>query len=127
MSSERWTYEKFRDDGTVQHCPTNDTDGSITGHIVFGVKQWFDENPQERIRLGWIKHILHERKETGYDPQTQYITTSTVAVNSHTIEDVHHVHDKSEEMFALEDLLEAIENRSGGLIFVGANEAMHFT
>ena len=48
---EKWSYEKL-ENGKMKHCPVNDYDGSVTGHIVFGVAAWFDENPEERKRLG---------------------------------------------------------------------------
>ena len=41
----KWYYEKLDEKGERKACPMNDHDGSVTGHIVFGVAAWFDENP----------------------------------------------------------------------------------
>ena len=108
-----WTYERLREDGTVQRCPAMDVDGSVTGLVgqaVINVKAWFDENPAEARRLGWTKHISREwdeiKDEIDYNPQTQILTTSTQQVDEWTIEDTYHVIDKSEEMMRMEALLE---------------------
>ncbi len=98
-------YEKLDENQKLISCPHKDTDGSITGHIVFGVPQYFDENPEERIRLGWVKHILKSRQEVEYDPQTQYLVKSIRQIDEHTVEDEYHVMEKSEEMLWLEELL----------------------
>lgn len=120
MSENRWTYERYEADGTVKHCPINDFDGSVTGRIVFGVKQWFDENPEERIRRGWIKHIQHNMKEVDYNPQTQYLRRIARKIDEHTVEDVYIVLDKSEEMLLVEDLMEGVVrlNSDEGFTFV---------
>lgn len=120
--AESWTYEKVNADSGLDSCPVNDLDGSVTGHIVFCVKQWFDENPDERIRLGWVKHILREEPE--YNPQTQFLTKTTRRVDDNTIEDVYHVIDKSEEMMLLEEVLETMGinagyTQYGGITFFG--------
>lgn len=119
-----WTYEKLDENLNLVDCPMKDTDGSVTGHIVFGVKAWFDEHPEERKRLGWIKHIRHDRSEIDYDPQTQILISSTRAIDEYTVEDVYHVINKSEEMMRLEEMLEALSYADsgvylGGLVFVG--------
>lgn len=114
--TENYTYEKYDEEGNVQYCPGNDYDRSITGHIVIGVKCWFDENPEERKRLGWIKHIHHNTDELDYDPQTQYITTTTRQIDEWTIEDEHHIVNKSEEMLLLEEMLSALNYNTGGFI-----------
>lgn len=119
---EVWTYERVNADAGIETCPINDLDGSVTGHVVFGVKQWFDENPAERIRLGWVKHI--EREAPEYNAQTQFLTKSTRKVDEHTIEDVYHVIDKSEEMMLLEEVLETMGinagfTQFGGITFFG--------
>ena len=101
-------YEKLDENLNVKYCPTNDLDGSITGHIVFGLKYWFDENPEERIRLGWIKHIRHFETEIEYDKQTQYLVQSVKQIDDYTLEDEYHVMDKSEDMMALEEMLESL-------------------
>lgn len=122
--SERWDYEKLDENYNLVVCPPKDTDGSITGHIVFGVKQWFDENPEERKRLGWIKHIRHDRSEVEYDSQTQILIPSTRAIDDWTVEDVYHVINKSEEMMRLEEMLETLSFADkaglyGGIVFYG--------
>lgn len=101
---EKWEYEKLDENGKIKYCPINDYDGKITGHIVFGVKAWFDENPEERKRLGWVKHIRHETKDIAYNKRTQYLKRSMKQIDDFTVEDVYHVMDKSEEMMRLEEL-----------------------
>lgn len=44
MAEEKYTYEKYSEDGKVTYCPVYDYDGSITGHIEMNVRAWFDEN-----------------------------------------------------------------------------------
>ena len=100
---EKWNYEKL-EDNKIKYCPMNDYDGKVTGHIVFGVKAWFDENPEERKRLGWIKHIHHETKDIEYNRRTQYLKRSTKQIDEYTVEDEWHIMDKSEEMMRLEEL-----------------------
>ena len=102
-----WHYEKLDENYKLKHAPMNDLDGKITGRYVFGLKQWFDENPEERKRLGWIKHIHYDRKDIEYNPRTQYITTTTRQIDEYTVEDVYHVMDKSEEMMRLDELRNA--------------------
>lgn len=95
-----WQYEKIQDDGKIKTIAANhnDFDGKITGHIVFGVKAWFDENPEERIRLGWTKHIMHGTKQYEYNHQTQYLQKTTKIIDQYTIEDEYKVMDKTEDM-----------------------------
>ena len=100
-----WSYERLKEDGKVEHAKTNDVDGSITGRIVFGVKEWFDENPEERISRGWIKHIQHSTKDIEYDKRSQYLVKQVVRVDDYTVEDQYHVLDKSEEMMRLQELV----------------------
>ena len=111
-----YTYEKFDENGKVTYCPGNDYDGSITGHIVMNVKAWFDENPEERKRLGWIKHIHHSSRDIEYNPATQRIVWSSKQIDEYTIEDEYHVVDKSEEMLRLEELLSALNYESGDFV-----------
>ena len=102
---EKWTYQKLDETtGKIKSAPVNDYDGSVTGHIVFGVTAWFDENPEERKRLGWVKHILHETKDIEYNKRTQYLVQSIKQIDEYTVEDEYHVMDKSEEMMRLEEL-----------------------
>ena len=44
----RWTYERMKADLSVEECPRNDYDGSVTGQVgkaVFNVPAWLDEHP----------------------------------------------------------------------------------
>ena len=109
---KNWRYVKIGENQEYKECPTRDFDGSVTGHIVFGVKEWFDENPEERIRRGWIKMIQHNEDEVQYNHQTQYLEKSTRVIDDYTIEEVYNVLDKSEDMLALEEKLESL-----GLLF----------
>lgn len=118
-----WTYKRLKEDGTIEYLPTNDTDGSITGKIILGVKQWFDENPDEYKARGWIKHIQHTEKEIkeivgDYNTQTQYITTTQKMIDDYTIEDTYNIGTKSEEMLLFEDIANTL-GLTGGLIFGG--------
>ena len=88
----------------IKYAPINDFDGSVTGHIVYGVQTWFDENPEERKRLGWVKHIQHETKDIEYNKRTQYLVRSIKQIDEYTVEDEYHVMDKSEEMMRLKEL-----------------------
>lgn len=118
-----WHYEKLNEKLEIESCPKDDRDGTVTGTgmYVMNVEAWFDENPEERKRLGWIKHIYPEIKKDGieYDQQTQYITWSTEKIDAYTVEDVPHICNKSEEMMRLEELLDASGRGYGGsgLIF----------
>ena len=99
-----WHYEKLDEKGRVRWAPPNDADGKITGHHVFGLKAWFDENPDERIRLGYIKHITHKTEGIDYDPATQYLVNSIKRVDDHTIEDDWQIMDMSPEQMRLREL-----------------------
>ena len=108
----RHNYERLKEDGDLEYCPTYDYDGSITGKIVVNVPAYFDENPEERIRLGWVKHIRYDKDEIaeqvgGWNRQTQFLARSTRQIDEHTIEDVYHVMDKSEEMLLMEEMSES--------------------
>lgn len=106
MEEIKYHYEKLDEEtGKIKYCPTHDLDGKITGRLIYGLKAWFDENPEERMRLGWTKHIEHETKEIEYNRQTQYLTNTTRQIDEFTVEDVCHVMDKSEEQLRLEELL----------------------
>ena len=112
-----WAYEKYNENMETEYCPTNDYDGSVTGtgKCILNVKAWFDENPEERKRLGWIKVIRPEFDKDGieYDKQTQFLTWSTRQVDEYTIEYVPHVCNKSEEMMRLEELMGDMDYGSG--------------
>lgn len=103
--NRNWRYEKLDENMELQYCPMDDKDGSVTGHIVLNVPAWFDENPEERIRLGWIKHIYHDEDEIEYNRQTQFLVISTKQVDEYTIEDVYHILDKSEDQLLFEEML----------------------
>ena len=119
--AETWEYEKLDENGKIKFCPMNDYDGKITGHIVFGVKAWFDENPEEQRRLGWVKHIHHDTKNIEYNKRTQYLKRSTKQIDEYTVEDVWYVMDKSEEMMRLEELTRGgFWGDDDGIVFGGA-------
>lgn len=118
-----YTYELLQEDGKVKYCPMNDPNGEITGRSVWGVEAWFDENPEERKRLGWIKHIRTDIRKIEYNHQTQYLSKSIVQIDDYTIEDVYHIMDKSEEMMRLEELLNmSIATGGGGIVFFGEED-----
>lgn len=116
-----YIYEKLDENMKTQICPSCDFDGSITGHIVIGVKQWFDENPEERKRLGWIKHIYKDTKDIEYDKQTQYLVKSVKQIDEYTVEDEYHVMDKSEAQMQLEEMIQDLDIFGGqdGFTFYG--------
>lgn len=103
-----WKYEKFDEDFKVENLPPHDTDGSLTGKVIINLKAYFDENPDERIKLGWIKHYIHpyEEIEKMYDRQTQYYVISSKMIDDFTVEDEIIVFDKTEDMLAHEELME---------------------
>lgn len=105
-------YERLTEEGRLKRAPLCDYDGSVVGAIVYNVPAWLDENPGEAHRLGWTKHVTHDRKELRelYDwcPQTQYLERSVRRVDEWTVEDVYHVRDKSEEMMLREELATAV-------------------
>lgn len=113
----RVTYEKLNEKGEVQRVGdyTIDADGKITGKVVINVKAYFDENPQERIRLGWTKHISYDKPNVEYNKQTQFLVVNQRQVDEYTIEDVYHVMDKSEEQMAFEEMLQIADR--DGIIF----------
>lgn len=103
-----YDYEKLVDGKrkTVSEY-TIDSDRSITGKYIINVKSYFDENPAERIRLGWTKHI-HPDRDLVYDKQTHYLVVLPKQVDEFTIVDEYHALPKSEEMLELEEMLESI-------------------
>ena len=96
------TYERYNEDGKVVHCPMHDLDGKITGQYVMGVKEWFDENPEERIKRGWVKHIKWDYKEVRekwpFNPQTHIIQCNPKWLDEWTVQDDYIIMPKSEEM-----------------------------
>lgn len=105
--AEKYSYEKFNQEtGNTEYCPMDDKDAKVTGKYILNLPRWFDENPEERKRLGWIKHIEHSSDEIlDFDPQTEFIVKSVVVVDEYTIEDVLHVMTKSEDQLAFEEML----------------------
>ena len=97
----------------------NDSKGEITGKFVINLPAYFDEHPEERKRLGWIKHIQHTPKEIDYNRQTQYLQWSYKQIDEFTIEDVCEVIDKTEEMLLLEEINEAVGHGGGGIVWAG--------
>ena len=81
----KWHYEKLNEKGQREWAPANDADGKITGRHVFGLKFWLDENPEERIRLGYIKHIEHDTKDIEYDHATQYLVNTVKRVDEDSL------------------------------------------
>ena len=109
----RWEYEKLGDDGEIKYLPAHDFEGKITGKIVIGLKLYFDENPGEAARCGWIKHIKRDYKEIrelypDWNPQTQNIFVTQKQVDEWTIEDEYHFEDKSQQQLALEEMMETM-------------------
>ena len=101
MAESKWFYEKLDENGIVRRAPMNDADAKITGRHVFGLRAWFDENPEERIRLGYVKHITHDPKEIEHDSATQYLIRSVKTVDEYTVEDEYRVMEKTPEMMRL--------------------------
>lgn len=106
MAGRNWYYERLDENLERETCPQDDKDGKITGKIILNVPAYFDENPEERIRLGWIKHITHSTKDIEYNRQSQYLSQSINQIDAYTVEDVYHVLDKSEEQLLFEDMLD---------------------
>ena len=119
MAKITHTYEKLDENGKIKPCPISDFDGSITGHIVIGVRQWFDENPDEARRLGWIKHIYHRPKDLNiaYDRATQYLRKVLKQVDEWTVEDDYVVLEKSEEQMRLEETLGGYYEGSSSIVW----------
>lgn len=99
-----WTYEKIGENHEPQTLPRNDWDGEITGKIIIDLKSYFDENPELRKQLGWIKHIRFDVDDIDYDSQTQKVMLSSKKVDDYTIEDEYHIIDKTEEQMLYEEL-----------------------
>ena len=121
--AEKYYYEKYDvETGDAQYCPPNDDDAKITGKHIIGLKEYFDENPDERKRLGWIKHITHKPDDIiGYDAQTMYALKSVKTIDEYTVEDVYHLVEKPEEMMLFEEQYEMLTRAGivGGITFFG--------
>ena len=103
-----WYYEKLDEDLKIKHAPYHDIDGKVTGKHIINLKAYFDENPEERIRLGWIKHIQLTHKEIKeqypHNLMTHFVMTTTKPIDEYTVEDEYHIVEKSEEMLRFEEL-----------------------
>jgi len=110
MAEEKWYYEKLSEKGYKKRAPLNDPDGKITGRHVFGLKAWFDENPEERIRLGWVKHITHPTKDIEYDKSCQYLVNSPLIIDAHTVEDNWQIMTMSPEQMRLAETGTGVES-----------------
>ena len=112
----KYKYERLDENYKIQFCPVNDYDGKLsgTGNCIIGLKMWFDENPEERKRLGWIKHYyIDTPKELQeilpeYDPAIHYLVKGTKTIDPYTIEDEYHLIEKTEEFMVLEEMLEVM-------------------
>lgn len=108
MATEHWHYEKLDAEGKLRHCPQNDLKAEETGKFVINLPQYFDENPEERIQRGWVKHYTKSYKEIKeelqYDPITQFVVTTPRMIDEFTCEDEYHVIDKSEEQMWFEEM-----------------------
>ena len=110
-----WHYERLDAQGKIEsvYSGRNDIDGKLTGRCVMNVKAWFDENPAERIKRGWTKHITYSGEEikqkAPYNPRTQYLVVSQKQVDDWTVEDEYHVVNKSEEMILFEQQLALVQ------------------
>ena len=117
---EKWHYEKLDpESGKIKYAPINDPTGEITGHHVFGLTAWFDEHPEERKALGWVKHLHKETKDIEYNRQTQYLVKSVRIIDAYTVEDEYHVMDKSEEMMRIAELLVEDWVTAGEVLMIG--------
>ena len=126
-----WYYEKLDKDGKTISVNnyTIDSKKEYTGQFVFNVKAWFDEHPDYWKEHGWTKHITFESKEIKekwpHNAQTQILVKGTRRVDAHTIEDVYHVLDKSEEMMRLKEMLGVVDTwDSNGVITLGNFETL---
>lgn len=97
-------YIKMNDDGTVIRLPLHDLDGSITGRCIYGLKAWFDENPEERKRLGWVMELTPQKTDIQYDPQTQFLVKTQKMIDEYTLQYGYEVLNKTEEMMAYEEM-----------------------
>jgi len=118
MAERNYYYERLKEDFSIEHCPQDDKDKKVTGKFVINLPAWFDENPGERIRLGWIKHITHDPQEVKYDRQTQFLVKSVRQIDEHTVEDVYNVLTKSEEQLAFEEMLAVASWGDEGFYFM---------
>ena len=104
------------ENGEIKLLPINDPDGKVVpGKHIINLKEWMDENPEERKKLGWIKQIHRDPKEIVYNKQTQYLQRYSRQIDPYTIQDEYIVVDKAEEMMLLAEMMETLDY--GGAIF----------
>lgn len=112
---EKYSYIKF-ENGEIKPLPINDPNGKVVpGKHIINLKEWMDENPEERKKLGWIKQIHRDPKEIVYNKQTQYLQRYSRQIDPYTIQDEYIVVDKAEEMMLLAEMMETLDY--GGAIF----------
>lgn len=112
---EKYSYIKF-ENGVIKLLPINDPDGKVVpGKHIINLKEWMDENPEERKKLGWIKQIHRDPKEIVYNKQTQYLQRYSRQIDPYTIQNEYIVVDKAEEMMLLAEMMETLDY--GGAIF----------
>ena len=93
MAERNYYYEKYDENYEKKTCPIDDKDGKITGKIILNVIAYFDENPEERKRLGWIKHIEVNTKDIEYNRQTQFLVKGIRQIDEYTVIDEYRVLD----------------------------------
>ena len=116
---ERYYYTKLDGKGEETYLPNNDYNGTITGtgKCVLNIKAWFDENPEIRKSLGYIKVITPSIDDLEYNKQTQYIEWSKAFIDEYTIMRTPHIINKSEEMLRLEELSMTTADSGSGLVW----------
>lgn len=121
-----WFYEKLDEEYKIKRAPYHDADAKVTGKHVMNLKAYFDENPEERKRLGWIKHIQLTHKEIKeqypHNPMTHFIMVTTKPIDEYTVEDEYHIVEKSEEMLWFEELQSMTWGEN--IVTIGDNEPM---
>lgn len=115
--AESYRYQKYNEDNTMTDCPQDDKDGAVTGKYIINLPKWFDENPEERKRLGWVKHIYPDREAIQYNRQTQFLITTTKQIDEWTVTDEYKVMDKSDEQLAFEEMLSVASWGEDGFVF----------
>ena len=114
MADRDYYYERYNTEkNEIERCPIDDKDGKITGKCVLNVIAYFDENPEVRKALGWIKHITKDTDKIDYNKQTQFLVRATNPIDEYTVEDVYHVLTKSEDQLAFEEMLAVAEAGMG--------------
>lgn len=101
-----YEYVRVTESGELERSKLDDLQGKVTGRRVYNLKSWFDEHPEERKRLGWIKYLHPSAEDEGieYDKQTQILMKNPVMVDKWTIKDELYVVDKSEEYLLFEEM-----------------------